>query len=273
MSGYDLVFPRYGQPRRGIAVAIFVTETFSSSLRVKSDPGRHPKSDEFPVMKLNLVEDFATGIYDYNLMTSAFIALAPVDARPAGSVTKVSFSSQEWCGNMYGQLLFDAASARLTSHSYFDGEADQSRSLPVPADALSGDAVLLWARGFTPPVLAPGGRRDVPLVRSLETSRLQHRPVEILKATLSRDAAPSRITVPAGTFDVERRTVAIGDGPTWSIAVEAAAPHRVIAWETSEGEKASLLASDRIQYWKHNDPSGEALLAKLGLTPRAARMP
>ena len=27
-----------------------------------------------PVMKLNLVEDFQTGIYDYNLMTSTFVA-------------------------------------------------------------------------------------------------------------------------------------------------------------------------------------------------------
>lgn len=273
MSGYDLVFPRYGQPRRGVAVAIFVTETFSNSLRVKSDPGRHPKSDEYPVMKLNLVEDFATGIYDYNLMTSAFIALAPVNGRAAGSATKVSFSSQEWCGNVYGQILFDPASARLTSHSYFDGEADQSHSLAVPADALSGDALLLWARGFSPPLLAPGQRREVPLVRSIETARLQHRPVQILRATLSRDAGTSRITVPAGSFEVERRTVAIADGPTWTMCVEAAEPHRIVAWETSEGEKASLLASDRIAYWKHNDPGGQALLAKLGLTPRGERMP
>src|SRR5262245_11906874 len=61
LSGYELVFPRYGTLRKGTAVAIFVTETFSSSLRVKSDPGKHPASDEFPVMKLNLVEDFSTG--------------------------------------------------------------------------------------------------------------------------------------------------------------------------------------------------------------------
>src|SRR4051812_26244976 len=66
LAAYDLTIPRYGQSRKGVAVTVFVTETFSNSLRVKSDPGRHPKSDEFPVMKLNLVEDFATGIYDYN---------------------------------------------------------------------------------------------------------------------------------------------------------------------------------------------------------------
>src|SRR6266851_2205386 len=73
VSGYDLTFPRYGELREGAAVVVFVTETFSTWARVKSDPGKHPKSDEFPVLKLNLVQDFPTGIYDYNLMTSAFV--------------------------------------------------------------------------------------------------------------------------------------------------------------------------------------------------------
>src|SRR5262249_61482614 len=70
LCGYDLETPRYGSIRHGTAVTIFVTETFSNALRVKADPGRHPKRDEFPVMKLNLVQDFATGIHDYNLLTS-----------------------------------------------------------------------------------------------------------------------------------------------------------------------------------------------------------
>jgi hypothetical protein len=273
LAGYDLVFRRYGELRKGVAVTIFVTETFSNSLRVKSDPGKHPKSDEFPVLKLNLVEDFSTGIYDYNLMTSAFVALTPVNGRPAGSLTKVSFSSQEWCGNVYAHLLFDAAQARLTSHSYFDGEADQSRTMPVPTNALSGDALLLWARGLAAPWLAPGERRTVAFLRSLETARLEHRPVEMLRATLSRAAAPSRASVPAGTFDIELRHVEIEGGAAWTIAVEAAEPHRIIEWEASEGQKASLLGSDRLAYWKLNAPGGESALAKLGLTPRAARMP
>lgn len=273
LAGYDLTFPRYGQPRRGIAVTVFVTETFSNSLRVKSDSVKHPSTDEFPVMKLNLVEDFATGIYDYNLLTSAFVALVPVNGRPAGAATKVSFSSQEWCGGVYGQLLFDAGSARLVSHSYFDGEADQARTMSVPADALSGDAVLLWARGFAAPTVAPGERREVPLVKSIEAARLGHRPVEMLRATLSRDAAPSRVTVPAGTFEVERRTVEIAGGATWRIAVEAAEPHRIIEWETSDGEKASLLGSDRLEYWKLHGEGQDSFLARLGLKPRPPRTP
>ncbi|HKD10845.1 MAG TPA: hypothetical protein VKE50_02175 [Thermoanaerobaculia bacterium] len=273
LSGYDLTFPRYGELRKGMAVAVFVTETFSESLRVKSDPGRHPKSDEYPVLKLNLVQDFSTGIYDYNLLTSTFVALTPVNGRPAGSVTKVSFSSQEWCGNMYGQLLLDAGSARLASHSYFDGEADQIRTLPVPDDALSADALLLWARGLAAPAVAPGGRIEATLVKSLRTARLTHQPVETLRATLSRDGSTEKIAVPAGTIDVQRCRVEIAGGATWTILVEAAEPHRIVRWETSEGEKASLLGSGRLEYWKMHAEKDLSSLAVLGLKPRPPRTP
>ena len=45
LDGYALTEPRYGQLREGTAVAIFVTEDFSDSLRVKADPGKHPPAD------------------------------------------------------------------------------------------------------------------------------------------------------------------------------------------------------------------------------------
>src|SRR5678815_4531164 len=80
----------------GKAVLIFVTEDFSDSLRVKADPGKHPASDVYPVLKLNFVRDFQTGVYDYNVMTSTFLKTESGFA-PA----KVSFSAQEWCGHTY----------------------------------------------------------------------------------------------------------------------------------------------------------------------------
>src|SRR5258708_5205492 len=64
LDGYALTQPRYGQKRAGTAVLIFVTEDFSDSLRVKADPGKHPAADVYPVLKLNFVRDFQTGIYD-----------------------------------------------------------------------------------------------------------------------------------------------------------------------------------------------------------------
>jgi hypothetical protein len=273
LAGYDLVTPRYGAPRRGTAVAIFVTETFSNSLRVKSDPGKHPASDEFPVMKLNLVQDFATGIYDYNLQTSAFVALSPVNGRPAGAPTKVSFSSQEWCGNVYTQLLFDMNAARLTSHSYFDGEADRDTELTCGADVADEDALLLWARGLAWPRVGPGEGVRAPVMQSLRQSRLLHQPVRASVAEFMRPMVPQSVTVPAGTFDAEVATVRIENGRAWTFWIERAEPRRVLQWETSDGEKAQLLASDRLAYWQLNGPGGEAALAKLGLTPRAPRMP
>ncbi len=147
LAGYDLTFSRYGEPRRGTAVAIFVTETFSNEARVKADPGKHAKSDEFPVMKLNLVQDFPTGIYDYNIMTSVFVALAPADGISTGTPAKISFSCQEWCGHVYEQSLYDAKSIRRTSHSYFDGEADRSATIERKAGRRRrGDDSLVGAR-------------------------------------------------------------------------------------------------------------------------------
>ena len=273
LAGYELETPRYGVLRHGTAVTIFVTETFSNLRRVKADPGRHPKSDEFPVMKLNLVQDFSTGIYDYNLMTSAFTALARVNARPTGSPAKVSFSAQEWCGHVYAQVLFDARYARFTAHSYFDTEADSTASLVLPNDALSEDALLAWARGFTAPVLAAGDSTDRPLLGSLRQARLLHQPLGVTQAHFKRAAATESITVPAGTFDAEVYTVTASAGRTWTFWVEPSDPHRILQWQCSDGERARLLGSDRLAYWKLNAPGGEQYLAKLGLTPRPPRTP
>src|SRR5258708_37826069 len=73
LSSYSLRYPRYGKPREGTAVAIFVTETFANSLRVKSDPGVRDKKDEFPVMKMNLAEEVQTGIYGYHMMLQSLV--------------------------------------------------------------------------------------------------------------------------------------------------------------------------------------------------------
>lgn len=273
LAGYELDTPRYGALRHGTAVTIFVTETFSNARRVKADPGRHPKRDEYPVMKLNLVQDFPTGIYDYNLMTSAFTALANVNARPPGSPTKVSFSAQEWCGQVYAQVLFDVRYARFTSHSYFDTEADSTASLEMPSDVLSEDALLAWARGFSAPLLAAGDSAEAPLLGSLRQSRLLHQPLVVSRAHFRRAAAPESVTVPAGQFNADVYTVSIEHSRTWTFWVEPAEPHRVLMWACSDGERARLLASDRLAYWKLNAPGGEQYLRNLGLIPRPPRTP
>ncbi len=263
LSGYDLTYPRYGQLRNGIAVTIFVSETFSNQLRVKADDGKHPPSDQFPVMKLNLIQDFQTGIYDYNNMTSTFAALTTVNGRPVGSPTKISFSEQEWCGHIYHQLLFDATAVRSQSHSYFDGEADQDKQLSYPADGVTEDQLPLWARGMASPALATGEKREVMLLPSLQAARHAHKPLAWKRATLSRTSAGNNTEIYSAKFEGFER----------KFTVEKAAPHRILRWETSAGEHAELLKSTRLKYWQMNQEGGEAALAQLGLRRRPARTP
>jgi hypothetical protein len=283
LAGYDLTYTRYGELREGTAVTIFVTETFDNDQRVKSDGPKRLSGGSFPVLKLNLVQDFPTGIYDYNMMTSVFTALEPVNGRPAGSLTKASFSSQEWCGHAFAQALFDGAGVRYTSHSYFDGEADVEARLENPQNGLSEDALLLWARGFAAPMLNPGESQDVRLLRSLERVRLRHSEVEWQPATLSRSAEAIDITIPAGSFQADVFTVvheeaareagAVAGSRTRTFWVETAAPHRLLRWSDSEGLNAELLASDRLQYWAMNRNGMESALRSLGLESRTRRTP
>lgn len=259
LTGYDLTIPRYGQLRQGTAVTIFVSETFSNKLRVKADPGKHPPTDEFPVMKLNLIEDFQTGIYDYNEMTSAFIALAAVNGRPAGYPAKVTSSQQEWCGHVFQELLFDSQSIRHQMFSYFDGEGDSAAQIAYPQQAFSGDALMLWARGMAAPVLAPGEKVTVRMLPSLQAARHSHRPLAWTNAVLSRAA---------GTVDTEVYSAAFEGGPTRTYVVEKAEPHRILKWESSDGERGRMLKSVRLKYWQLNRPGGESYLKQLGLSPR-----
>jgi hypothetical protein len=265
LSAYRLTTPRYKQLRQGVAVTIFVTEPFSNSLRVKADPGKHGPGDEFPVMKLNLIKDYQTGIYDYNDMLSAFVSLAPVNNRIPG-VTKLSFSSQEWCGHVYSQILFGETHAQLTQHSYFDGEADQQRDIEYPENGYSEDTLMLWARGMARPFTSTCDAYEYQFLMSLPASRAKHEPLKWTPTALSKDAATQTIRVPAGAFEVEVLRAKRNDGWWKAYYVEKESPKRIIRWESSEGEKAELLGADRMKYWEMNGEGGEAALERLGVT-------
>jgi hypothetical protein len=266
MNGYRLMQPRYGAARQGTAILIYVTEDFSDSLRVKADPGKHPASDVYPVLKLNAVRDFQTGIYDYNVMTSVFARVAP-----EWPLAKVSFSSQEWCGHVYHQLLPRGGSVAGLSHSYFDGEADGAEKLALPADGVMEDALPILVRGWFGEYLPRGGSRTVPFLPSLLRARLEHRPLAWGRAKIGVAAEPSSVAVPAGRFDVLTWTVAPAEGgPVTTYQVEVAPPHRLIRWSTDAGEHGELLGSDRLAYWKLNGPHGQDYLKNLGLRAETA---
>lgn len=268
LAGYRAVQPRYGAKRDATQVLVWVTEDFSDSLRVKADPGKHPKSDVYPVLKLNDIRHFQTGIYDYRVMTSVFARVAP-----DWPIAKLSFSSQEWCGQVWHQVAPRGGRLRGVFHSYFDGEADGKDDIPIPADAVYEDALPILLRGWGKAYLEPGESRIVPYLQSLLHARLSHTPLAWGRATIRRAAQTRTESVPAGKFAVVEWTVAVEGGATTTFLFEADKPYRLVRRHGDAGEDAVLLGSTRLPYWQLNAPGGERYLKELGLPVPATRTP
>jgi len=264
VSSYDLTVPFESENRRGIAIAIFTADTFSNSLRIKAEPGKLAKTDEFPVMKFELLKDLQTGISNSHEQLSAFLALAAVNGRAAGFATKIAFSRQGWQGSSYQQMLFDRTTIRASRHSAFDG--DQQQEVQYPPAATSADALWFWARQMAEPFVKRGEFRLAPVLTSLESRQAP----QFKQSNFTRSPVNQKITLPAGSFDVELCTVQI-EGDIRKFWVEREVPHRVIRWETSSGERGQLLASERIKHWQMTGKGGEENLRRLKLLPRPPR--
>lgn len=284
ISGYRLRMPRYGQPRDGSLVLIYVTEDFSDSLRVKADPGRHPPSDVYPVLKLNAIRKFQTGIYDYSVIVSVFSRVDFAAGERPFPLRKLSFSSQEWCGHVFHQIIPDAGAAsrpggpparwQSTSHSYFDGEADEQRVLSPPPAAgvvVAEDELPILLRSYIErrDFLAAGEQRTVAFLPSLLRARLQHKPLSFTDAVITRTREPRSEKTPAGEVSTITYSIRIGngaaDGDGAIFQFEAAPPHRLVHYRWDSGEEATLLGSTRLPYWQLHDNGHEILLQKLGL--------
>ncbi|MDX1582222.1 MAG: hypothetical protein R3338_01355 [Thermoanaerobaculia bacterium] len=263
LSGYDLKMPRYGEVRDGTAALIFVTEPFTVEPRVKADGPNARTGTVFQVMKLNLIRDFPTGIYDYNTMSSVFVGLEPFAGLPAGSPAKVTFSSQEWCGQVWEQATYHPETIDVVSHSYFGGEADQAFTIERGGDLWTEDQLFHWARGFA----LPDPERESAEVRMLPTlleARLSHDPLEPRRVRLRRSVGHERIEVPAGTFETTIHE-AESTERTWRFWVETDHPHRIVQWRVSTGERGRLRGSERLPYWEMNKSKYEEALSEIGL--------
>ena len=267
LDGYTYTITRYGHPRRGQAVMIYVTEPWSLSKRVKVEDAAKNPSDVFDVLKLNLVRDFQTGIYDYNTMLSLFVKTTDF------SPVQITFTSAEWCGNVYAKLQFENETVNETLYSYFEDESG-TRALERPADGLSEDALFILMRGLRGEFLAPGAHRTVPLLSGMLDARLRHRPLEWASADIARNAEPVSVRVPAGSWsNAVHFTVTLPNGRTGEFWVEPDRDHRILKWTWMHpdpgeaSESGELSGTLRTAYWKENGPGKEALLKQLGLRP------
>jgi len=267
LDGYRWTGSRYGETRSGTCVAIFVTEPFSASKLVKVDDASKNPDDVIDVMKLNLVRDFQTGIYDYNTMVSTFARSRDF------SPVKISFSSAEWCGHVYTELLFRDQEIELETRSYFEGESG-NRTLPRVKAGVAEDDLLILLRGLRGDFLPAGEERALPFLPGVFWSRLQHRPINWAEARIKHLNGTESVTVPAGKFEAVIYTVQTNLGRAGRFWIETEYPHRVLRWEWRTGggsgellEVAELSGTDRLKYWDLNGEGGESYLERLGVKP------
>lgn len=244
ISSYELTQSRYGQQRQGKAVLIFVTEDFLAKEQVKAN---QRSKTTIPVLKSNRTKSYLTGIYPYSIMSSSFNSL-----RKKHPLIKSVASIQEWCGQSYLQLNAKKETLDFTSHSYFEGEADQQISLEK---AMSEDALWNLLR-FDPQQLPAGTFKLYP---SLEMVRLNHIKMEVVEATGELKVGEYNLTIPS-------------TGRSLSIKFNPEFPYTIEGWTETyidKGENftstAKRIHTERRQYWAENNNRFESLRAPFKL--------
>jgi hypothetical protein len=247
ITSYKLEQARYGEMREGNAVLIFVTEPFHKARQVKAD-GSNP--DNIPVLKLNSTKNYLTGIYPYSIMTSCFY---PVHDNQ--HAVKVSFSTQEWCGQVYAQLN-NREKFEITSHSYFESDADQIQK--SEKNTLENE---LWNKLRVNPQELPIG--DLKIIPSLEYMRLMHKELKAYEAIASLSESDSIKTYQITYPELER---------TLKINFTAAFPHTIVGWSDSYASKGKIMVSRgtkiktiKTPYWQQNGNKNLPLRDSLGL--------
>ncbi|MBU2973306.1 septum formation inhibitor Maf [Zobellia sp. B3R18] len=251
ITSYKLEQARYGEIRDGEAVLIYVTEPFLKKKQVKAD-GHNPGN--IPVLKLNSTKKYLTGIYPYAIMNSTFYPVHDND-----HAIKVSFSAQEWCGQVYAQLnnrdKFD-----VMSHSYFESEADQN--LQLEKTTLENE---LWNKIRIAPKSLPTGELEI--IPSMEFIRLSHKELKAYKSTASLSDANGISTYKITYPELER---------TLEINFTTAFPHSIESWTdtfvSGFGKNAKSMTSTatkiktlKTPYWQQNGNKHLSLRDSLGL--------
>ncbi len=238
ISSYELDQSRYGEPRSGTAVLIFVTEDFSKTKHVKLDDPARAAADKESVLKLNFTKNFVTGLYPYSMMLSSFTPLGW-----QGHALKLSMSSQEWCGHMYTQVNQQADGFHVLSRSYFEKEGDEEFSLPLVW--LEDE---LWALLRISPSQLPVGEFD--LLPGLFFSRLLHQPLSPVRAEGKRETKDGQ-----STYSIAMPSL----GRTLAISFQSTFPYGITGWEETFQERgqrvtttARLKKTLRTDYWAKN---------------------
>ncbi len=228
---YKVEQERYGEMREAEQVNIFVTEDFSKAKQVKLDNAPVAGDAKVPVLKLNSLRRFETGIYDYSLMQSIFTPVS--GARTLKTTTTV----QDWCGHVFMQMNLGPEGYHSRVFSYFESEGDLAVVLPY---AMLEDE--LWTRIRLSPFSLPTGTVD--LLPSALHARLRHKQIEVQKADIQIDKRVGESLLSLAYQTMSR---------TLTIRFETDFPHKILGWEERNAGKlasrGTLVSSRKSAYW------------------------
>ena len=263
ISSYRITQPRYGEPREGYGVLIFVTEEINRKTFIKVESPT-PKKERVYVLKLNNVLKFTTGIYDYSVMTSVFSAVEGLKLPEPFELCKITLSSQEWCGHVFDRV--EARGEKLKGHldSYFESEGWHPYELEKPERFESEDHLLIRIRELKGAVMDNGEEMEIELLPSLWSFRLAHRPHALVKAKL-RKGTVEKVEVSGKSHEAVRWKWG-WDGFEKTVWVEQAYPHRILRWEDSTGGSGELMMTVREPYWQMKGSADDQMRQKLGIS-------
>lgn len=241
MTSYQVQQQRYGEERAAEAIFIFVTEPFHQQQQVKSD---NPNDAEaIPVLKLNRLRSFQTGIYPYRIMQSVFQPISKTQHNPA---LKINTSVQEWCGHVFEQWNYRANTWNFRLMSYFQSEGEQHQT--YQATLLEDE---LWTRIRINPNNIPSGQQNI--IPSALYRRFKHIPTKIEQAHISMTQGEQDTNTLSITYTSIKRSLHIEFSKTF--------PYSIESWrEDYPGGGSSGKKHKRIfgPYWEWNSNNDQA---------------
>jgi hypothetical protein len=251
ISSYDYTINRYDEDRKGFAVFVFVTEDLSNSKQVKLDDPLAAGKDRVPVLKLNAMQRFQTGIYDYSMMSSLF---TPVDMQNYPRSLKLTTTVQDWCGHVFTQLNFKNNKYKVSQYSYFEQEGDKQ---------FDTEGVMLEDEIFTRLRLNPESltKGKTMLIPNLPYTRIRHKPVAPQNAT---------IDIKEGKNGAKNCVIQYTDNKRrLDIQFEANFPYKILSFAEYDGDKKMsegiLKKTIMSPYWEQHDLKSDPLRKDLGL--------
>lgn len=250
ITSYKLEQARYGELRKGSAVAIFVTEDFSKRKQVKLDNPSEISEDVVPILKFNLTKSFTTGIYPYSMMLSVF---KPIDFQKIVHPLKITSTSQEWCGQTYWQLNSNKDGYEGKLFSYFEKEGDQV--ITLPRVWLEDE---IWSQIRMNPKLLPIG--EFPIISGGIQQRLLHHKIIVYNANGVKITSPDSISETGRKLCVYKLVIR-EIKKELIIYYEEDFPHVINGWceKYEDGVNKKILTTTavksktiKIDYWNHN---------------------